>query len=113
MAEELRLGLNDWEHVDLFLNRTPNQEELKVQLFPTGEPAEPSECGIAQLELTVPAILKAQPRVIIVGNAFPSDVLVKYQKCRSQRTVQKYNWQRLKWHVGKAWAATGPVVSTE
>lgn len=115
----------EWEHIDLFFYRATNQKDFKDKILDNSDLA-----GFVrgQLDLSKKLIYEALPKVIVVANAFASELLKKefrvnwddekgYHVTRfndrtipvflasmltGQRAMDKGSYKRLKWHIKKA-----------
>lgn len=114
----------EWEHIDLFFYRETNQGQLKkVILNKDGM----NEFGRKQLELSKKLLEAIKPKIIVVVNAFASNVFYnEYNLKRNfdeelgchvtdlngqsvpvflasmltgQRAMDNYSFERLKWHI--------------
>ena len=121
IAEEFRLPL---EHIDLFFCRETNQGEVKKHLYPNKKLTLFAE---EQLELSLEMIETAKPKIILVANAFASEIIRKKKKIMvddekgcdfiifkdqkipiffssmltGQRALDNESFERLKWHMKK------------
>jgi len=75
MAKDLGV---DWEHIDLFFYRERSQKDCK-DLFWKHDQLTPF--GREQIELSKRLIAEVDPQVIVVANAFASDVAIKVLPC--------------------------------
>jgi hypothetical protein len=116
----------EWEHIDLFFFRETSQAQFKERIY-LGRHL--SDFGQSQLELSKQLIVEADPRVIVVANAFASSLFLKqfpnmkfdekrgyhqtFFENRSvptflasmltgQRAMDNYSYQRLRWHIKQA-----------
>ena len=115
----------DWEHVDLFFCRETSQNKCKEKIYGTNGL---NEFGRRQFELSKAIIFQVQPKVIVVANAFAArlfnkEFAAKFDVNRGyhivqlegqvvptflasmltgQRAMDVYSYQRLQWHIRKA-----------
>lgn len=116
----------DWEHIDLFFYRETSQAQFKQRIYAGSNL---SAFGQSQLDLSKQLVLEAEPRVIVVANAFASSLFLKqfpdakfdedcgYHRIQlknrsvptflasmltGQRAMDNYSYQRLRWHIGQA-----------
>jgi len=71
IAKDISGDCHDWNHIDLFFCRETNQNSLKNKVYPKNKL---SEFGCRQLVLSKKLIIEAKPKVIVVANAFASDL---------------------------------------
>lgn len=114
----------EWEHVDLFFYRETNQNAFKSTILEKGSM---NEFGREQIKLSKMLIEGILPKVIIVANAFASDIFKKEyatafdetvggyivniksklipvflaSMLTGQRAMDKYSYERLLWQVKK------------
>lgn len=112
----------DWEHMDLFFHRETSQNKFKDSIHSAKQII---EFGRHQLELSKQLIVACEPKIIVVANAFASDILVNefnlvfnenfgYHQTEvnnelvpiflasmltGSRAMDKYSYQRLKWQL--------------
>lgn len=67
---------NNWEHMDVFFIRETKQEVVK-ELIGCKKQLDFNEFARKQLELFLPRINLIKPKIIIVNNAFASDIIKK------------------------------------
>ena len=115
----------DWEHIDLFFHRETSQDKFKNSIHNRKELIEFAQC---QLKLSKQMIFSCEPKMIVVANAFASDILVKefdlvfnenfgYHEIKvsgrvvpiflasmltGSRARDKYSYHRLKWELKNA-----------
>lgn len=118
-----------FEHIDLFFYRETNQNKFKKGIFDSKN-KELNDFGKDQLKIAVDAIRIVYPRVIIINNAFASDIFKKYcggdlsfdddrgwhvikinsrevpiffsSMLGGKRSLDNHTWERLKWHIKKS-----------
>jgi hypothetical protein len=121
VSKELSL---DWEHIDLFFVHETDQKKLKAQVLTKRKL---NEFGKRQVEISKEVISQIQPKIVVVANAFASDIFQEEVKCvfddsvgchffevnkkktpvlftsmlTSQRALDKGSFMRLKWHIRK------------
>ncbi|PIQ91453.1 MAG: hypothetical protein COV70_03710 [Parcubacteria group bacterium CG11_big_fil_rev_8_21_14_0_20_39_22] len=115
----------DYEHIDLFFHRETEQKSFKKEILNGNEL---NEFGRCQMEIAWDAITCSDPKVVVVANAFGSDLIKKEWHDRltdfddkigtywielndkkisiffssmltGQRALDKGSLERLKWHV--------------
>lgn len=119
-----------FEHTDLFFYRETNQNNFKKMVFVDKKFNKLNDFGKDQITIAFDAISVVNPRVIIVNNAFASDIFKREWKRKlnfdnnkgwytisvnnkkvpiffssmagGQRALDRHTWQRLKWHIKKA-----------
>lgn len=125
IASELRAS---WEHIDLFFYRDTSQASFRASLFT--ENGALTKFGEAQLQLAVRLITHSRPKLVVVANADAArqfgkrfDLLwnegVGYHTTliagrsvpvflssmlTGQRALDNHSYERLRWHIRKAWA---------
>ncbi|MBK8809694.1 MAG: hypothetical protein IPN69_03065 [Acidobacteria bacterium] len=118
----------EWEHIDLFFFRETSQKDFKERILRNNKLTAFAE---AQLKLSKDLVQHIDPKIIVVVNAFASDLFQTqfettfneefgyYQVQLSgrmvpvflgsmltgQRAMDRFSYQRLRWHVKKAAAA--------
>jgi hypothetical protein len=124
IAEDV--GINNWEHIDLFFCRETNQKTFLQYIYNRND--ELTDFGKRQLNLSEELIVLAEPIVIIVANARASKIFDNkykptfneeegYHQIKSnnqkipvflgsmitrQRAIDEYSLRRLEWHIKKA-----------
>jgi len=118
-----------FQHADLFLYRQTSQKEFKKLIFEKGKM---NKFGLDQIDIFKKVIKASQPKIIVVVNAFASDIIrdefikliTDFDRKRGfhwlsldnkrkipiffssmitgQRALDKYSLERLKWHIGQA-----------
>ena len=122
MSKELNL---DWEHIDLFFIHETNQKKIEAQVLHKSRKL--NEFGRRQIEISREAISLIQPQIVVVANAFASDIFQQEFSCTfddnfgchffdvngnktpvfftsmitGQRALDKGSFIRLKWHIKK------------
>lgn len=120
MSKELNLI---WEHIDLFFVHETNQKSLEAQVLTKNRKL--NEFGKRQIEISKDAISLIQPQIVVVANAFASDIFQQEVSCvfsqelgchffdvngnstpifftsmlTGQRALDKGSYVRLKWHI--------------
>ena len=115
----------EWEHVDLFFFRQTSQQQFKTRIFANEMLGQLNEFGHDQLELSAWLIRQLKPRIIVVANALASRIFQRKFETRfveefgfyltkigdvdtptffcsmltGQRALDKFSFERLKWHV--------------
>lgn len=124
-----------WEHIDLFFDRQTDQSKFKQRIYSRGAL---NQYATEQLLLSHELIKRLQPRIIVVANATASDIFVEQfgaqfseqlgchlitlneQKTpvflssmlTGQRALDRYSFQRLKWHMGQVLKGTTGIDTT-
>lgn len=114
----------DWEHIDLFFFRETSQNNFKKRIFNRNGL---TDFGTDQLKLSKSLIEEIKPKIIVVVNAFASDLFLNEYNAvfdenegfhkillnnrtipvflgsmlTGQRAMDRYSYQRLKWHISK------------
>lgn len=122
MSKELNL---DWEHIDLFFVHETNQKSLESAVLNKNRKL--NDFGKRQIEISKEAISLIQPKIVVVANAFASDIFQQEFTCvfedkfgchffkvngkstpvfftsmlTGQRALDKGSYIRLKWHIEK------------
>ena len=63
-----------WEHIDLFFYRITSQSELKRKFYPKKKL---NDFGRKQVELSENLIIELRPKIIVIANAFVSELYLK------------------------------------
>lgn len=111
-----------WEHVDLFFYRQTEQKKF-IELVESKE--KPNKFADSQLELSTMLITSAEPKIIVVANAYAAKIFHErfdarfdeksgYHRIQShgraipvfltsmltgQRALDRFSYQRLRWHI--------------
>ena len=122
MSKELNL---EWEHIDLFFVHETNQKNLEAQVL--NKSRKINEFGKRQIEISKEIISLIEPQIVVVANAFASDIFQQEFACvfddkagchffdvngksipvfftsmlTGQRALDKGSFIRLKWHIKK------------
>ncbi len=124
IAKEVGL---DWQHIDLFLYKETSQSDFTKRIMCGGSL---NEFALEQIALFEEALLMIEPKCIIIANAFGSELLREHIKndllwdkergfhwftkggrkipmlfssmLSGQRALDRWSYERLKWHVGEA-----------
>lgn len=125
IAEKTKLP---WDHIDIFLYRQTSQAEF-LPLIMSGKKL--NDFGRDQMELFKDVLIEASPKIIIIINAFASELLREYFKndlsfedrygfhlltlptgkkvpiffssmLTGQRALDRWSYERLIWHIQQA-----------
>jgi hypothetical protein len=125
--KEIATDINlEWEHIDLFFFRETSQAQFKKRFY---SGSHPSDSAKSQLELSKQLIVEANPRVIVVVNAFACSIFLEMfpnincdkkrgyhqillqnrsipiflaSPLTGQRAMDNYSYKRLRWHIRQA-----------
>lgn len=114
----------EWEHIDLFFFREKNQNKfIKERVLNNRDDL--TRFAREQLSLSKRLVETVDPKIIVVANAFASDIFIKEfdsdfdealgyhltpvnnrlvptflgSMLTGQRAMDRYSYQRLKWHI--------------
>lgn len=124
IAKEVGL---DWQHIDLFLYKETSQTDFKKRIM-DGDSL--NEFALEQIALFEEVLLAIEPKCIVVANAFGYELLRVHIKddlswddargfhwfskggrkipiffssmLSGQRALDRWSYERLKWHIGQA-----------
>ncbi len=120
ISEELKL---EWEHIDMFFVHETNQKLTEKQVLTNKRKL--NDFGKHQIEITKQAISLIKPQIVVVANAFASDIFQQEFSCSfddsygchffkiienkipvfftsmltGQRALDKGSYFRLKWQI--------------
>ena len=121
-----KLGV-PWQHVDLFLYKETSQADFMKRIH---EGKKLNQFALDQIALFEEVLVQAEPRCIVVTNAFGSELLREHIKddlvwdgergfhwftrsgkkvpmffsfmLSGQRSLDRWSYERLVWHIGQA-----------
>jgi hypothetical protein len=85
-AENINMD-NNWEHIDLFFLRVTDQNKMKSIVY---HKKALTDIGQKQFNLSKKLIKYIDPKIIVVANAFASDILLKEYKLGEELNEQGY-----------------------
>ncbi len=82
--KKIRESWKEFEHIDLFVYRITNQNYFKKNCLKCGKELKEDfvigDFWLEQLKISLEAIKMINPKIIIVANAFASDIINKYKE---------------------------------
>lgn len=86
------LGFKNWEHIDLFFYRVTSQKTFKEEVIKYKEKKGFlfNDFGKEQLEISLEIIKKCNPKIIVVTNAFSSDIINSHKIFKNKVNKEEF-----------------------